>query len=278
MGTWYETCGLSQTPILPNDPVALIILLKTEFDYTESHKLFYPNDLYQPIAPAIYGTYQDYGELDPFHSNLSYSNFDRLLNGISERKIAIQKIRNARRGIKTKTKEYPQYDDMESLLDALYAEKFDGLSYVMIHEELYHQVAKYGYNDTQHFDPSLSNGEYLEQQLDEYLAIMEKYPDERSLNIDGVKDLYSKIALNHLSAYTQDFFSFFNNPALYVDNKALKKDFMDVLLLNKALQKNRIIWQPQSGKGSQDIRYDIASYIGDFAKKKQKEFKQNFDY
>lgn len=65
MGSWYETCGLSNLPIVDGDPVRLVIMRYRNIAHRDGHwgsGFCYPTDLWTPVL-ALKGTYGDYGRL-----------------------------------------------------------------------------------------------------------------------------------------------------------------------------------------------------------------------
>ena len=74
MGCWYETCGVTQLPIMENDPVALILLTycNTHQDprYPANHAGHcHSNDVWSPRALPIHAKYNDYGGIDNWEEN-----------------------------------------------------------------------------------------------------------------------------------------------------------------------------------------------------------------
>lgn len=59
MGCWYETCGLSGLPITPDDK-ALVVLLVPGSSIDDGRGGFcYPVGLWSPLCPPFFGTYND---------------------------------------------------------------------------------------------------------------------------------------------------------------------------------------------------------------------------
>lgn len=59
MGCWNETCMLTDLPIYEGETVGAVLLIKKN----NMGKTYYPNDMWEPISPIIYGTYNGYGEI-----------------------------------------------------------------------------------------------------------------------------------------------------------------------------------------------------------------------
>ena len=62
MGSWNETCGLSNLPITYKTPCLLFLLVKREED-RNAGGFPYPSGSWRPISLPLHGTYDDYGTL-----------------------------------------------------------------------------------------------------------------------------------------------------------------------------------------------------------------------
>lgn len=271
MGSWNETCGISQTPIQPGDPVVLFILNKTNRHLASGGTLFYPNDLYQPIAPAIFGIYDDFSRLDNIQTSFSFEEYDIFLKQYTKTQFRIRQsfARSSNPSTDLKEHPYPEYHDMKTLIQAIDSNLFDGLTFVMYHRELYEQIVEKTANEEQIYVKGLNRGEFLQQALDEYLAIQSKYPDNIKLTVDELIKKENEILESKIRLFIKDNFKYFENPDLYIDNEKLKQDFTELLLLDSAFNVSRILWMPQAGKGSQHADFDIAILAGEFAKKRK---------
>lgn len=66
MGTWIETCGITQLPISMGDRTKYLILAKVDTFRGNRHSGFcYPSTHYTMLGPPISGTYDDYGSIKP---------------------------------------------------------------------------------------------------------------------------------------------------------------------------------------------------------------------
>lgn len=76
MGCWNETCHLSNLPIQCGDEVVVIVYAESygfEYGSKIGYYNYYPNSLYSPFLPPIYGgKYNDYGGIEG--DNLEESN------------------------------------------------------------------------------------------------------------------------------------------------------------------------------------------------------------
>lgn len=64
MGCWNETCGLTNLPIRWGEPVVAIVLQKPENPPMHEIQCLYPDDCWAPIGFPLFGTYDDYGNLE----------------------------------------------------------------------------------------------------------------------------------------------------------------------------------------------------------------------
>lgn len=63
MGSWNETCGVTQLPILWKDKVRLFILIPS-MSNDQSSTTCHPEDRFVPFALPVLGTYDDYGGIE----------------------------------------------------------------------------------------------------------------------------------------------------------------------------------------------------------------------
>ena len=61
MGSWNETCALSNLAIRPGDQMVWFLYGAN----TEGWQVFEPTEVYAPYSVPIYGTYADYGRMEP---------------------------------------------------------------------------------------------------------------------------------------------------------------------------------------------------------------------
>ncbi len=64
MGSWNATCGITQVPILYKEPVALIFLVQTRWPQPRAEGTHYATDHWAPLGAPLYGTYDDYGQVE----------------------------------------------------------------------------------------------------------------------------------------------------------------------------------------------------------------------
>lgn len=63
MGSWNETCGLSNLPITPGDEVVFLLLTKNPYDDHIGRSGCYHTDFFFVRSIPLYGAYDDYGRV-----------------------------------------------------------------------------------------------------------------------------------------------------------------------------------------------------------------------
>lgn len=69
MGSWSETCGITQLPINAGDKVRLFILFENYLSENKGGGTCYPNDIWAPLGLPIQGIYDDYGGIEDLIEN-----------------------------------------------------------------------------------------------------------------------------------------------------------------------------------------------------------------
>lgn len=64
MGYWNETCGLTNLPIRYGEPVVVIVLQEPLHKPNKLASCLYPDDHWAPNGFPLFGTYDEYGNLD----------------------------------------------------------------------------------------------------------------------------------------------------------------------------------------------------------------------
>lgn len=70
MGCWNETCGLSHLPIFQGEDAVLVILKAMPKQFVNLAQ--WHDDMYTPVAPPLYGKYNDYGTIEPDSAYADY--------------------------------------------------------------------------------------------------------------------------------------------------------------------------------------------------------------
>lgn len=66
MKYWNETCMLTDLPIHKDENIGAVLLIKKH----DMGKTCYPNDIWEPISPIMYGTYDGYGMITNIESKI----------------------------------------------------------------------------------------------------------------------------------------------------------------------------------------------------------------
>jgi hypothetical protein len=65
MGSWNETCGFTNLPIDDGEKVLVMFIKRVaRSEHQNTHALYYPFDLFQPVTPLFRGSHDSYGGVD----------------------------------------------------------------------------------------------------------------------------------------------------------------------------------------------------------------------
>jgi hypothetical protein len=65
LGSWNETCGITQMPICAGDKVRMFLIVETDSEWArESVSHSYTTDLWRPFGLPIKGSYNEYGSIE----------------------------------------------------------------------------------------------------------------------------------------------------------------------------------------------------------------------
>lgn len=273
MGSWNETCGITQLPINYGNKVRLFVLVSQgEARRTWSGGMSYANEIWSPIGQPIQGTYNDYGCIE----NIVYNqNAKQLLAKLKENWVPF----------KDKYEEVPSIEKM-TLEQALYfierelakynhlGEKTLGLFFVL--EEVYQAMLSYNPIETEylaqhHFEYKPYHEVINNQVKNWYTKLLVQYQEdlkhiknkkdksiiEFKLNMDDVlfwdyRDLnrhdFKKVMIDLVKKQLP-----WESPKV----KKLVDPLIESIKFGHAMQVARKFWHPQSGKGSQQNELDI---------------------
>jgi len=245
MGSWNETCKLTNLPVKHHDPVVLIVVAEKQHRYGGG--TFVESDgFYAPMSFPIYGEYSDYGTIENITTPKSVEFFKKF-------------IENER------LKDRIIYDDdepfdIDSVLD--YVERgylkmgrdFDDdkeLSYIFMHRHAYDklislQAARVPYNST-----ITSAEEYTKLFTHRQSKIMKMTATEKCyyMMVDDYRiEMFGNVYLNILIA-----------DRFYDKGEDYLKELVELNVLRDAFSFGRYSWIPMCGRGSQDSDLHIAS-------------------
>lgn len=131
MGSWDETCALSNLPICPGDKVVGIIL--RESPYSSVGEVCYISDNLLPSSFLFRGVYDDYGSLTDI-------NKDKILELLVNQKVYTQEKDAENNSIFVEK----QYSDIFDFLEAVYGEGvYVEVTYLEFKNDTYEKKVKY---------------------------------------------------------------------------------------------------------------------------------------
>lgn len=234
MGSWYETCGLTQLPIKEGEEVVVIFIQKhTHILQSYWSALSNPTDLYTPISLPEAGIYNDYGRVKG----------NPMLNGKIERVQAREDAENqAPVGYVMYLKE--AYD---KVLDEIKSRD----TYV---EQLKEDMKKV-------VDAKAA----LLVETDKTARIQKEFRF-----YDEIQNGELNRILRFFGSYNRNFRPILDQAA--EKNDAVMQDKMiDLYLFEMALELMRKAWLPSCGKGSQYQEYYLPALLGEFTQQKKQQ-------
>ncbi len=304
MGCWNETCGITNLPILSDQPVRLFLLVGVA-DVNEGHAGHcYSNDQWTPRFMAIKGKYDDYGGLEDIQEDWN----TRWI--ISELRDAITEVRLRTAGTINIDNPYaPRHNDLDlggelyidDILRAIHEDSlwipglYDNapLGWMMVHEWAYQRLTLEMDRD---WRGKMPLAEVVENGRDWYTKLAERLADSPGkfdfiLNMDVV-DWKNPFAFMNDRARGLDGHGAVRGIGGYRDlvqqlaSQDRSVDDADVMAVITALAEHvtfvnnmsllRRAWRPQTGKGSQcesmEIHRDLALLTAQHAQERINEF------
>lgn len=276
MGSWDETCGISQLPISPGDKVRLFILRGGGPKRREGGGICYPNDMWSPIAPPIAGEYADYGEIG---SIVEGEASEFLLEQIKRNWAPIDEEKHREKNVPAEKL------DLETALNLIERSACDGLSdyqgdkehlgMMFVLEDVYQACINYSPIETSFYKESYVYKPYLEilneemkEWYDKCFEKLEecKYDDEelRFQKSFGVNLIESRLFWNMRGkaghANKRKLVDLMLKGYDYEHPKSQEfiKLVKDLFAFENMMKDARKMWTPQCGKGSQ--QNDLAVY------------------
>lgn len=232
MGSWYETCGLSQLAIVDDENVA-VFLMKKKSNRMDYYRFCYSDDLFEPVAPVLFGKYLDYG------------------------KIEIEKA--DKRIIDNLYGEQKDYSSIGKLIDEKSIEL--GIYVMLVHLDLYKEVVEKHGEEKFWFTNKESLRKHNTKKFQKFIIDSKEMPKKYRF-MNELFDHHEEYGLR-----------FYNDVTLYKGPEdQLIKNLIDLQIFKNAMSVNRKMFIPQTGKGSQDREHNLAKMIGEFTIKKEKEY------
>lgn len=264
MGCWYDTCGVTQLPILNGDKVRLFPLICVAEEIVGGTS--YSNAIWAPMSAAISGTYNDYGSIE----NIVENNCTELfLDNLKNIWIKFERDYETVSDLKDMKLSEALHWIERGYLKVKRSYKNSLVSQMMVLEPIYQSMIK--------VDPVVSHHNYDTKSYTykPYSHVIEADIKEWYLNELKISSLVEQLTAevaNLLSNYDNSFLGVqtFNNDALVLYRKELGKlakqkiDYDDSAVQNlvnaivefslfsRSFCDMRKMWIPQTGKGSQN--------------------------
>lgn len=229
MGCWNQTCMLTHTPILRNEPIKLIVLRENFLDSQIMNGQCMPTDCWEPICPPLTGEYNEYGSIKNIKEDIGYRRFNIYLK-LFHKKYTVEKFFDL------------HISEFEKIL---YKDK-KKYAYTLIPTKIYNYV-------TDKFGAMKYNGKTF-YELSKDGARFDLDVDIMSRGFNNTKKIVEQItSFGKVQDKQEDLSNFYNE---YYSRSAEDKDDMARFsLFCSLLHRLRTPFIPQSGQGGQDAHY-----------------------
>lgn len=271
MGCWNGTCGITQMAITRNEKIRLVIITGGGSTATEGAGIHYIDDVWHPVSVPIRGKYNEYGSIT-----------DIVQDRAAE--LLLEQLKEI----------YPEEErtkvTLESAINDIEREKFNGYGMFFILEPIYQAMLAYNYisyvieGDLRTYVPmrevlqARNQKEYLE--LVETLSVIKE--DSFMYYRLSNKDEYQRSSNGNLPCLKKWAFKMAKLNMNIEDSEV--QEFLNISLdwhlLTYAMRISRKLWMPQAGRGSQGDGDDLLKliniacnkYIDARQKKRDKDF------
>lgn len=292
MGSWNETCGVTQLPICHRDKIRAFVLLSAidEISDLDGGGTCYSNGEWIPFGTSILGTYNDYGGIENIvEDEHSQFVFDSLKSGwlidqeaakrldipFDKNKLSLENMLTA---IERSCATYSTFTRRDIHL---------GIMYVL--DDVYQSIMSYNPIGV-HFQQSSfkympARDIFLKNFEKWYTAGLESYllnPEDKSLfrlSLTGNDMFY--FGSNELINELKNKFITLIGKKISVDDvqvKLLSDAAWEMIHFDNVMKMSRKLWHPQCGKGSQDNNLEIHEILAaatlDIISKRNKEFEE----
>jgi hypothetical protein len=259
MGLWHTTCGVTQLPIRHGDNVRLFILIGKHYYFKDCAPIIYgggiclPNDIWQPIGPAIKGTYNNYGGIENIIENQDTEILLKLVK--KELVICDNDFAKASAIEKMSLSEVLSWIEQDKAKSTLYSNGSQNmLGLMMILEDVYQAMIS--------FKPITSNISLFKSYK---LEFKKWYISLSNLHLHHTMEIsyYDLLYIKCIDFYKEKLQECVKNKLLF-NNKEVQRicnSAIELLSFSDAMHMARKIWQPQSGKGCQHEDLDIYKKI-----------------
>jgi hypothetical protein len=282
MGSWDETCMITQLPITPGDLVKLFIIRWSPLKARLFNGGVYHTDTCEPISGPIECKYNDYGRYEPVEEDKNFAQF--VTESICPHVVERDWGENSCHDLPTWKKDLVGKDAYHNMINIIQENRLlvqetilsenrqTGVAMVAIHKDIFDAITSDEYIEslsrwTRSYYRLLSEEqekyrEYLER-LKEELALENSSLSEENKAIKRFEIIQKKELLRDILAPNWDI-NHFKKKLSELDEKTayhyLDK-FAQLDCFNNRLRVSRHQWIPQCGHGSQTIEYKANQFI-----------------
>lgn len=263
MGSWHETCGITQLPIQEGEDVALFILEEYKGYVSEKNGFTASHHLYNPIGPPVFGRYNEYGTIDNISDdgNLIYKHMIKKLKTEYE---LIEIGANKTIVLSNETRDINSINEIVKLLER---GLIKGIKFMLVHMELYDElVYKIGEQKIVELSEFIYTSENINRKntkfRDKIMGDIQDYENIVKSNKNlPMFILEDQLIENYYFKYTNDYLNYYRNEQLF--KESFKKRMCKFIIFDYIMNSARKLWVPQSGAGSQTLAFDISGIIAD---------------
>lgn len=276
MGCWNETCGISQLPILGGDKVKLVVLVGGNSDFISGSGTSYINEIWSPISIPISGEYNEYGSLTEdsiVEDEASAMLFDSIKRywTQSTHEEWLSYVNNNNENPDLNLFEAIKYIERGKVTCKGYKGNEEKLGLFFILEDVYNACISYNpvvadfYKNEyyyRHYHEAITND--IHRFYDSLQEVKNSYSDPTDLMVNTML-AESKYITRRSTTY-----DFKDKIIDLIKNNVTKEDpkfkklvsmIIDYCSLVNSMSLARKMWQPQTGKGSQNDALDVYKLI-----------------
>lgn len=290
MGSWNESCAISNLPIFADDEVYLLVL--AENPWNDKNRC-YPETFFAPYAYPFKGVYNDYGSIET--STTADASARKTVQLVKQNLLEFDKGKNPYHDIEVKQNNF----DLDMLMEANHVKrlflknKYNGLDnamprhrqafVVMIRKEVFEGIVTdynpkvytevenvddkpiYGYIS---FDELLHKEftEFLYQSLEATTGPFAETPQSMRTNITGISTGEGELIadLRRSTKSPEDF-------------AETKDKIIQLIKLNAFMSETRRMWVPPSGSGGQHAEMYAYEMLAKITNNSIKQIKKQFN-
>lgn len=257
MGSWNQTCGLSNLPIGYNDPVT-VFLLEPGHERMGAGGYCYSDDVFRPLFIPLVGRYNDYGGVEDIQpgSEIVLALFQKKLAKRRAKAGSTKQVVKPNLWIEEDKYDKSTFETMEELVKIiergrLNCRDFSGTEgtwgFVMFHTHIYQAMidrlsSRVPYNQNRTF------GELSLAKYKQLIADRKKNPDVFWMSDDfrGVTGMMSGLSSELLEMMFE-----------YNTVEEAAEICTEHILIREVMALLRKGWMPQAGQGSQNSEYAL---------------------